>query len=96
MQADVAPRSRGMTSRVPASGVRADRILPEVQWVSALVALVLLTAWAILYLAWDTLAEAICHVIALTAPRRIVIGGGVAGMGEEVCFVFAFDALHQY
>jgi len=44
------------------------------------------SAWAVLYLAWDALAEAICHVIALTAPRRIVIGGGVALMGEDLLF----------
>lgn len=36
--------------------------------------------------AWEALAEAICHVIALTAPRRILIGGGVALMGEELLF----------
>jgi glucokinase len=33
------------------------------------------------------LAEAICQVIALLCPRRIVIGGGVSLMGEEVLFV---------
>jgi glucokinase len=32
------------------------------------------------------LAEAICHVIALLCPRRIVIGGGVSLMGERVLF----------
>jgi glucokinase len=32
------------------------------------------------------LAEAICHVIALLCPRRIVIGGGVSLMGEEALF----------
>jgi glucokinase len=32
------------------------------------------------------LADAICHVIALLCPRRIVIGGGVALMGEELLF----------
>jgi len=36
--------------------------------------------------AWAALAEAICHVIALLCPRRIVIGGGVALMGEELLF----------
>jgi glucokinase len=35
---------------------------------------------------WDALAEALCHVIALLCPRRIVIGGGVAQLGEEVLF----------
>jgi glucokinase len=32
--------------------------------------------------AWDCLADAICHVIALLCPRRIVIGGGVSLMGD--------------
>jgi glucokinase len=32
------------------------------------------------------LARGICHVIALLCPRRIVIGGGVSLMGEEVFF----------
>ena len=36
--------------------------------------------------AWDCLAKAICHVIALLSPRRIVIGGGVSLMGEELLF----------
>ncbi len=34
----------------------------------------------------DRLAEGICHVIALLCPRRIVIGGGVALMGERLLF----------
>ena len=37
-------------------------------------------------LAIDRLAEAICHVIALLCPRRIVIGGGVSLMGERRLF----------
>ena len=32
------------------------------------------------------LAEAICNVIALLCPRRIIIGGGVSLMGEELLF----------
>ncbi|MGE3803720.1 MAG: ROK family protein [Gemmataceae bacterium] len=36
--------------------------------------------------AWNALAEGICQVIALTCPRRIVIGGGVALMGEKLLF----------
>jgi glucokinase len=32
------------------------------------------------------LAECICHVITLLCPRRIVIGGGVSLMGEELLF----------
>jgi glucokinase len=43
-------------------------------------------AWGVLQPAWESLAEAICHVIALLCPRRIVIGGGVSLMGEEVLF----------
>jgi glucokinase len=40
----------------------------------------------VLHRAWACLAEAICHVIALLCPRRIVIGGGVSLMGEELLF----------
>jgi glucokinase len=35
---------------------------------------------------WDYLSEGICNVIALLCPRRIVIGGGVSLMGEELFF----------
>ncbi len=34
----------------------------------------------------EPLAEAICQVIALLCPRRIVIGGGVSLMGEDLLF----------
>jgi glucokinase len=34
----------------------------------------------------DCLAGGICHVIALLSPRRIVIGGGVSLVGEELLF----------
>jgi len=44
-----------------------------------------LAQW-ILEEAWDHLAEAICHVITLLCPRRIVIGGGVSLMGEKLLF----------
>jgi glucokinase len=43
-------------------------------------------AWSILKDAWACLAEAICQVVALLCPRRIVIGGGVSLMGEKVLF----------
>src|SRR5208282_5477554 len=43
-------------------------------------------ALALLHAAWTCLADAICHVIALTCPRRIVIGGGVSLMGEKLLF----------
>ena len=36
--------------------------------------------------AWEALSEALCHVITLLCPRRIVIGGGVALMGETLLF----------
>jgi glucokinase len=37
--------------------------------------------WPLTYL-----AEAICHVLTLLSPRRIVIGGGISLMGEKVLF----------
>lgn len=39
----------------------------------------------------EALAEGICHVIALLCPRRIVVGGGVAHLGDELLFA----PLHQ-
>jgi glucokinase len=33
------------------------------------------------------LADGLCHVITLLCPRRIVIGGGVSLLGEELLFV---------
>ena len=36
--------------------------------------------------ALDYLSEGICHVITLLCPRRIVIGGGVARLGERLWF----------
>jgi glucokinase len=36
--------------------------------------------------AWRELATALCQVIVLLCPRRIVIGGGVSLMGEELLF----------
>jgi glucokinase len=36
--------------------------------------------------AWFHLAEGICSVIALLCPRRIIIGGGVSLMGEQILF----------
>jgi glucokinase len=43
-------------------------------------------AWSILRPAWECLAEALCQVIALLCPRRLILGGGVSLMGEEVFF----------
>jgi glucokinase len=34
--------------------------------------------------AWSHLADALCHVIALICPARIVIGGGVALLGDQL------------
>src|SRR5262245_16400360 len=39
-----------------------------------------------LKLATGFLAEAVCHVLALVCPRRLVIGGGVSLLGEELLF----------
>ncbi|MBI3411958.1 MAG: ROK family protein [Planctomycetes bacterium] len=36
--------------------------------------------------AWISLADALCHVLALLCPRRIVIGGGVSLMGDKMLF----------
>jgi glucokinase len=44
------------------------------------------SALTVLHEAWSCLAEALCHVIALLCPRRIVIGGGVSLTGEKVLF----------
>lgn len=41
-------------------------------------------ALSVLREAQSHLADAICHVIALLCPRRIVIGGGVSLMGEKL------------
>jgi glucokinase len=43
-------------------------------------------AESILNSAIGYLADAICHVIALVCPRRVVIGGGVSLIGEELLF----------
>jgi glucokinase len=43
-------------------------------------------ARSVLDAALTHLADALCHMIALVCPRRIVIGGGVSLMGEEVLF----------
>lgn len=40
----------------------------------------------VLRTAWKPLAEAIRNVIALLCPRRIIIGGGVSLMGEQLLF----------
>ncbi len=40
----------------------------------------------ILQRAWDALAEALVQVITLLAPRRLVIGGGVSLLGEQLLF----------
>jgi glucokinase len=45
-----------------------------------------LRAAAILDRSLDALAEAICHVITIICPRRIIIGGGVSLIGEDFFF----------
>lgn len=47
---------------------------------------------------WRYLAEAINHVITLVCPSRIIIGGGVSLMGEEVLFrpLREFVAAHAF
>ncbi|HZV07902.1 MAG TPA: ROK family protein [Gemmataceae bacterium] len=43
-------------------------------------------AWALIEMPCVYLAEAICHVITLLCPRRIIIGGGVSLLGEKLLF----------
>jgi glucokinase len=43
-------------------------------------------AYHVLHESWNYLADGICDVIAILCPRRIVIGGGVSLMGEELLF----------
>jgi glucokinase len=43
-------------------------------------------ATAVLAAAREALAEGICHVLALLCPRRIVIGGGVSLVGDDLLF----------
>ncbi len=40
----------------------------------------------VIELAVEALARAICHVVALLCPARIVIGGGASEMGEDLLF----------
>jgi glucokinase len=40
----------------------------------------------VLHRSWAYLAEAICDVVSLLCPRRIIIGGGVSLMGEKLLF----------
>jgi glucokinase len=43
-------------------------------------------ALRILQWAWRDLAKAICQMITLLCPRRIVIGGGISLIGEKLLF----------
>ncbi|MBY0526397.1 MAG: ROK family protein [Gemmataceae bacterium] len=43
-------------------------------------------ALGIIYAARNALAQAICQTITLLCPRRIIIGGGVSLIGEELLF----------
>jgi glucokinase len=42
------------------------------------------------------LAHALCHVIALVCPRRIIIGGGVSLMGERLLFEPLRDLVERF
>jgi hypothetical protein len=50
MESDITARPQGLMIRTPVAHVRPDRVRPEVRGVAALVALVLLVAWIVLYL----------------------------------------------
>lgn len=83
---DVAPRSRraGADVLIPAlqekhPGISAADVARAAADGNA-------AARHILDSAWEALAEGICHVIALLSPRRIIIGGGVSLMGQELLF----------
>lgn len=43
-------------------------------------------ALSVLEDAWSALSQGICHIIAILCPRRIVIGGGVSLMGDDLLF----------
>ena len=55
---------------------------PTVPRIAAAAALGDTTARRVIDEALDALAEAICHVVALVCPARIVLGGGVSLLGE--------------
>jgi glucokinase len=63
-------RKRSLTAKDVAAAVRQGDAFAE----------------SILNIAIRSLADAICHVIALLCPRRIVIGGGVSLVGEKLLF----------
>jgi glucokinase len=75
-------------------GVRSSLKLSQMDWNSTLTAEQVAhaasegdaVALVVLRRAQSHLADAVCHVIALLCPRRIVIGGGVSLMGEELLF----------
>ncbi|MFO0969385.1 MAG: ROK family protein [Gemmataceae bacterium] len=49
-----------------------------------------------LHIALEELAFGLCQVIALLCPRRIVIGGGVSLMGEDLFFAPLRDAVARH
>ena len=64
----------------------ADPALMTVKDVGAAASAGLDWAQQLLLETWTELAESLCQVIALLAPKRIVIGGGVSMMGESYLF----------
>jgi glucokinase len=64
----------------------ADQKTPSVEQIAAAAANGHESSQYLLRRTFEVLAEEICHVIALLCPRRIVIGGGVSLMGEELLF----------
>src|SRR5262249_13863180 len=71
-------------SREGTSLWRPDQQPPSAEEVAAAAAGGDACAQLTLGVAIDYLAAAICHVIALLCPRRIVIGGGVSLMGDQL------------
>ena len=71
--------SDGILAQITAGPITAEAVGHAAQQGDA-------NAQELIAIARDALAEGICHVIALLCPRRIVIGGGVSLMGEELLF----------
>jgi len=84
--------ARELASHAPAAGGKLIELAGSVAAITAAtVALAAATgdplAGRVLGHALDALADAVCAAIVLVCPRRVVIGGGVSLMGEELLFV---------